>query len=246
MKKHLAFLIICIGPIFFCHAQVDSLSNAIEKPLWQTEIPRYNVFVEVGITAPTASYEEVARSGLNMAVGSDVYFNRHIGLSGSFRYNMNNFKYGSATVEETTDKPIEFYALSIGPVFSYTVKDFQLDFMTRAGVALLNVPDNSIIDQSTAISGITQDNGSETSTPFVDLGLRFSYYFRNGVQLYASPQYHFTVGEPINGRSVSLNNFSSTPDRFDISNILFNLGVKVSLGKVYSNGERLSPETDLF
>lgn len=228
-------------------AQTDSLK--IKKTMDAVhlrEIPQNNLVIDLGITQPNGNYGDIARAGLHIGAEYLYYTNKNLGLGISLRHQYNEFGYLDFENDDATNVTQNNYnntTIAIGPTYSHTKKRFQLDVFAKVGVAFLNHPENSVsqigIGNTQIFSSETQNE--QVSSGYLEGGLRFNYYFRRSVQVFFSPQYNTTLGNPI---SYSYRDDSATtliqPQIFkniNASNLIFSVGVKIALGKKYSNGE---------
>lgn len=244
--KYVPLIILLVCSI--SKAQIDSLDqNEFKDPVHLREVPRHNFIIDLGVTQPHGDFKDVSRSGLNLGAEYVYYFNNKIGLGVNLRHQYNEFGYldfrndGNTAV---TDNSYTNTSLAVGPAFSYTKNRFQLDVFAKAGVAFLNNPENNISQTGIGNSmPFTSDNeNSSTSSLYIEGGLRFNYYFRRSVQVFFSPQFNTTLGDPL---SYSYREENATTviqptinKEINISNLLFNVGVKIAIGKEYSNGEK--------
>ncbi|WP_298956368.1 autotransporter outer membrane beta-barrel domain-containing protein [uncultured Nonlabens sp.] len=228
-------------------AQVDSLkTEPFKDAVHLREIPRKNLVIDLGVTQPLSDYGSVARSGLHIGAEYLYYTNKHLGLGISLRHQYNEFGYIDFQTDDRTVATANNWtntSIAIGPTYSYTQGRFQFDVFVKAGVAFLNSPENSVSQigiGNTQVFSSDSENSSSSSA-YLEGGLRFNYYFRRSVQLFFSPQYNTTLGEPI---AYSFRDDSSTAPiqpnllkKLNASNLIFNLGVKIAIGKEYSSGE---------
>lgn len=213
--------------------------DPILSPVHLREIPKYNLSIETGITQPLGDYRIAARSGSQLGVVGSWYLNKHWGLSLGLKRQNNT----SALIESTTqDRSGNFQSnlFTAGAVYSYTKNRFQIDGFVRAGINQLNYDDEfRFYDSEFNNEGYTINNDqTEEWAAAIELGLRFNYYFRRSVQLFVSPQWHSTLNRPLGlvqtrGLGTLSNN---TP--VHITNLSLNLGIKIALNPIYSNGER--------
>ena len=227
--------------------QADSLkTEPFKDAVHLREVPRMNLVIDLGVTQPLSDYGDVARSGLNIGAEYLYYTNKHLGLGISLRHQYIEFGYLDFQTDDstaTTNNNWTNTSIAIGPTYSYTQGRFQFDAFVKGGVAFLNSPENSISQIGIGNTQVfSSDNeNSSSSSAYLEGGLRFNYYFRRSVQLFFSPQYNTTLGDPI---AYSYRDDSSTAPiqpnllkKLNASNLIFNVGVKIAIGKEYSNGE---------
>jgi len=211
-------------------------------PLHLREIPKHNLSIDIGIALSNGDYSDVARTGLTVGVAYDSYFSKIIGLSLGLRHGYNETGF---TMQPNGPSPQNesFTQITAGLIASKTFNRFQIDAFARAGIAFLDVnEDNGFAsDNDDRFHFINEDTKDSSAT--LDLGLRFNYYFRRSVQLYFSPQLQTTLGKPL-VYNTSSELLSSNPGDLvltrresNLSNLLFNLGVKFAIGRTYTNGE---------
>jgi hypothetical protein len=244
MKKILIlFLLITTAGV----AQNDSLElSTTTKAVHLREVPRHNLVVDFGIIQPSGNFKDIARTGLNIGAEYVYYTNKHLGLGVSVRHQYNEFGYLDFQNDAQTTASQNNYSntsIAIGPTYSFTKNRFQMDLFAKAGVALLKNPDNRITEVgigNTLVFSSDAANDSSSSA-YIEGGLRFNYYFRRSVQVFFSPVYGTTLGKPL---AYSIRDDSSTaPIRpnvlktINVSNLMFNIGIKIALTKEYSNGE---------
>jgi hypothetical protein len=228
-------------------AQTDSLKiKKNNDAVHLREIPRNNLVLDFGITQPSGNYGDIARAGLQIGAEYVYYSNKHLGYSISLRHQYNEFGYLNFQNDGATSVTQNDYSntsIAIGPTYSHTKKRFQLDVFAKFGVAFLNHPENNIsqvgIGNTQIFSSDAQNE--QVSSAYIEGGLRFNYYFRRSVQVFFSPQYNTTLGNPI-GYSYRDDNSTALiqPQIFkniNASNLIFSVGVKIALDKKYSNGE---------
>ncbi|AGC78479.1 outer membrane protein with beta-barrel domain [Nonlabens dokdonensis] len=228
-------------------AQVDSLNqDTFKDPVHLREVPRHNLIIDLGVAQPAGDFKDVSRSGLNLGAEYGYYFNKKVGLGVSLRHQYNEFGYLDFRNDENTavsDNNYTNTSIAIGPTYSFTKKRFQFDVFAKAGVAFLNNPENSIsqVGIGNSMPFSSDNENSSSSSMYIEGGLRFNYYFRRSVQVFFSPQFNTTLGNPL---SYSYRDENATTviqpalkNDINISNILFNVGVKIAIGKEYSNGE---------
>lgn len=212
------------------------------------EIPRHNFLLEVGIAQPSGDFKDISRTGLNLGLDYTYYANKYIGLSAGLRQQSIQFGYlDSATNVNNmiTNNNYATTSIAIGPTFSYTINRFQIDGFFKGGVAFYNNPTNSVdrIDASGALMAtIFQSDAanSKDSSAYLEGGLRFNYYFRRSVQVFFSPQWNTTLGNPLGYSFLADDSTGFSPEEVrtvNISNILFNVGVKIAIGPEYTSGE---------
>jgi len=239
MKKKFVILAMILITVHSAHSQnvIDSLQGSQENkelPLHIREVPRHNLLIDFGILQSTGDYADVARTGLNINLGYDYYFNKNFALSGSLRHAYNEF---GIDVEDQTpfsdNNDGNYSKTSIAAGFNLSLRDnrFQFDTFLRGGIAFINTPNQLIGTMGDIVLFQSDPNESASSSGYGELGVRFNYYFRKQVQLYFSPMYSTTFSEPVeftlNGRQ-----------NVNMSNLHFNVGIKIALGKTYSNGEK--------
>lgn len=214
-----------------------------EVPLHVREVPRHNFSVGFGVSQPMGNFQDVAGAGLNIGVSYDYHFNKNFALCVGFNHAYNEFRANSRDLNEAARaRAISNYQkanFSVGPQLTLRDNRFQFDAYARAGYAFLNNDNKQVIQPAPQPSLIAipenfvlydQDN-SDDGALYTEVGLRFNYYFRKQVQLFFNPAFASTLGKPLG--------FTQDADNFEINmtNLHFNIGVKISLGKVYSNGE---------
>jgi hypothetical protein len=228
-------------------AQTDSLKiKRTPEAVHLREIPRSNLVIDLGITQPNGEYGAIARAGLQIGAEYVYYTNKKLGLGISLRHQYNEFGYQDFQDDDNTSVTRNDYTnttIAIGPTYSHTKKRFQFDVFAKIGVAFLNHPKNSIsqigIGNTQVFSSDVQNE--QVSSAYLEGGLRFNYYFRRSVQVFFSPQYNTTLGSPI---AYSYRDDTSTAiirpmifKNINASNLIFSVGVKIAIGKKYSNGE---------
>ncbi len=244
MKMFTLILLVCS----MCTAQIDSLNqNEFKDPVHLREIPRHNLIIDLGVTQPAGDFKDISRSGLNIGAEYAYYLNNKIGLGVSLRHQYNEFGYLDYRNDENTavsDNNYTNTSIAIGPTYSYTKKRFQFDVFAKAGVAFLNNPENRIsqIGIGNTIPFSSDNENSSSPSMYIEGGLRFNYYFRRSVQVFFSPQFNTTFGNPLsyfyNDENATTVIPSYQKNDINVSNILFNVGVKIAIGKEYSNGEK--------
>lgn len=243
MKK-IAVLILLVSSLAM--SQTDSLSTEnYEDVLHLREIPRHNLIVDLGIAQPTGDYADIARAGLGLGVEYLYYTNKKLGFGISLRHQYNEFGYLDFQNDATTDVSDNNWtntSISIGPTYSYTKNRFQFDAFLKGGVAFLNTPDNSVKLSNSFSEAFNSNTGYEKSTSaYLETGIRLNYYFRRSVQVFFSPQFNTTLGTPIS--YYTQDTIPEIPlltlivNDINASNLTFNIGVKIAIGKEYSNGE---------
>lgn len=224
----------------FSQQVIDSTKAQNEEiPVHLREIPRHNLLISGGILQPLGNYGDIARSGLNIQVGYDYYLNRNFGISTSLTHSYNeffpNYINNDEIIATTTNN---FTNTSIGAGLVYSIRDnrFQLDLYARGGVAFLSNDDNNVTLSSSPLDNSTIrtiPSQSNDRSAYVDTGVRFNYYFRKQVQVFFSPGFSSTLWDSIV--------FQTSPTEVfvtNMKNLQFNVGVKIALGKTYSNGEQ--------
>jgi len=240
-------LLIVLFVAAFGFAQTDSLQlKGTQDVIHLREIPRNNLIVDLGITQPIANYGDVARSGLQIGAEFSYYTNKHLGLGISVRHQYNEFGYLDFQNDDRTNVTSHNWtstSIAIGPTYSYTKGRFQFDVFAKTGVAFLNNPENRVSEIGIGNTQVFSNDpaNDSASSAYLEGGLRFNYYFRRSVQLFFSPQYNTTLGKPI---AYSFRDNNSTAPiqqnifkKINASNLIFSVGVKIALGKEYSNGE---------
>lgn len=229
MKK---MIILFLCSCLFSYSQQDT---TLVDALHLREVPKHNLAIDLGIAQPLGDYGQFAGSGLSIGVVYDLYTNKNWGYSVSLRHqgNQNLIDKGNPPVYINA-QDYAHTSIAAGGVYSYTKNRFQLDVSSRLGLQFLNRPDSgdfngpAIIDfQSTLLNG----SASKNTALYAEIGLRFNYYFRRSVQVYASPLFTSTVGNPYQYDS------NTGSAQVNPQNIIFNVGVKIAIGKQYSNGE---------
>ncbi|MGB5981952.1 MAG: outer membrane beta-barrel protein [Nonlabens sp.] len=239
MRKNFVVWAMILIAIQLSHSQnvIDSLlgsEKGNETPLHIREVPRHNFLIDFGILQSTGDYSEVARAGVNIGLGYDYYFNKNFALSGSLRHAYNEFGIDiEGQMPFSDDNEGNYSKTSIAAGFNLTLRDnrFQFDAFLRGGIAFIDTPNQLIGAMGDIVVFQSDPSESASSSGYGELGVRFNYYFRKQVQLYFSPLYSTTFSEPVaftlNGR-----------ENVNMSNLHFNVGIKIALGKSYSNGER--------
>jgi hypothetical protein len=244
MRKSILLLLLVATSVF---AQTDSLQlKGTQDAVHLREIPRNNLTLGLGITQPIANYGDIARSGLQIGAEFSYYTNKHLGLGISLRHQYNEFGFLDFQNDDRTNVTSNNWtttSIAIGPTYSFTNGRFQFDVFAKTGVAFLNNPENSVSEIGIGNTQVfSNDKANESaSSAYLEGGLRFNYYFRRSVQVFFSPQYSTTLGKPI---AYSFRDDTSTapirPNLFkkiNASNLIFSIGVKIALGKEYSDGE---------
>ncbi|MGB3590530.1 MAG: autotransporter outer membrane beta-barrel domain-containing protein [Nonlabens sp.] len=236
----LFFILLAIG----ANAQIDEITKGVDSaqiPVHLREIPRHNIVVTAGIAQPLGDYKFAANAGLNLGVGYDYYFNKSFGLSSQLSHSYNEYGIARANFTDLTiqgDDNFTATSITMGAQYSYTSRRFQLDLFARGGVAFLNEINNtaSATGAGDIIVNVFDYNANESlsTAAVIESGLRLNYYFRRNVQLFFSPQVTTTLGDSIT-YNTGINNDLST---VNFANLTFNVGLKFSLGKTYSNGEQ--------
>ena len=216
-------------------------------PVHLREIPRHNLSIELGLVEPTGDYRDISRSGLGVGISYDYYFNKYAGLSIAARHTYNET--ALAANEDVDNNSLS--SITAGIITSKTFNRFQIDGFARLGVGYLSTNDRAAVSQNNG-QIYARDKEKSKDIPLVlDVGLRFNYYFRRSVQLYFSPQYQTTLGN-----ALAYNNRQNIFDpsdpvfvdnqqpSFNFSNFIFSVGVKIAVGKRYTNGE-LRDDTEL-
>jgi hypothetical protein len=223
----------------FSQQVIDSTETQNEQvPLHLREVPRHNLIISGGILQPLGDYKDLARSGLNIQVGYDYYLNNNFGISTSLTHSYNEFFPNYIATDEiisTTSNNFTNTSIDVGIVYSLRDNRFQFDLYARGGVAFLSNDQNNVlvasnpIDDSIirAIPGQSNDRAA-----FINTGVRFNYYFRKQIQLFFAPGFTSTLWDSIIFQPRAREILST-----DMKNIQFNVGVKIALGKTYSNGE---------
>ena len=244
MKK-IAFFILLVSTTAI--AQTDSLTTSnYEDALHLREIPRHNLILDLGIAQPTGDYADIARAGLGLGMEYLYYTNKKLGFGISLRHQYNEFGYIDFQNDSSTGVTNNNWtntSISVGPTYSYTRNRFQFDAFLKGGIAFLNNPENSVsqigIGNTQIFSSDTENSSS--SSAYIEGGLRFNYYFRRSVQVFFSPQFNTTLGNPI--KYTTRDNTDATviqpniSSQINMSNLIFNVGIKIAIGKVYSSGE---------
>ncbi|WP_292889368.1 autotransporter outer membrane beta-barrel domain-containing protein [Nonlabens sp.] len=245
MKKLTLCIVVFVAA--FGLAQTDSSQQkAIQDAVHLREVPRYNLIIDLGITQPTANYGDVARSGLQIGAEFSYYTNKHLGLGISIRHQSNEFGFLDFQNDDRTSVTSNNWtntSIAIGPTYSFTKGRFQFDAFAKTGVAFLNTPENTVSEIGIGNTQVfSNDTANESaSSAYLEGGLRFNYYFRRSVQVFFSPQYHTTLGKPIAySYRDDTSNAPIPPNLFkkiNASNLIFSIGIKIALGKEYSNAE---------
>ncbi len=245
MKK-IALLLLLICSIAFSQDELTQVKPS--EAVHLREVPRHNMLLELGVTQPTSDFGDVARAGLNIGLDYTYYTNKYIGLSAGVRHQYNQFGYLDTDVNQENEISSNNYtttSIAIGPTFSYTKNRFQLDAFFKGGLAFYNNPDNTVVnneiqDAPSRIFYQSDQANSKSSSAYIEGGLRFNYYFRRSVQLFFSPQYNTTLGNPIGYNFLDENSTSFIPEEVrtvNASNLMFNFGIKIALTPEYSSGE---------
>ncbi|GAL75779.1 hypothetical protein JCM19275_1662 [Nonlabens ulvanivorans] len=117
--------------------------------------------------------------------------------------------------------------------------------MLKGGIAFCNNPDNVVSnnelqDAPTTILYQSDAANSKSASAYLEGGLRFNYYFRRSVQLFFSPQYNTTLGNPIGYNYIDENSTTFIPEEvrtINASNFTLNFGIKIALSPEYTSGE---------
>ncbi|WOI23814.1 autotransporter outer membrane beta-barrel domain-containing protein [Nonlabens ulvanivorans] len=245
MKK-IALLLSLISTISF--SQDDLKQVKPETAVHLREIPRHNLSLAFGVAQPSGDFSDIARSGLNVGLEYTYYTNKYLGLSAGLRHQYNEFGYLDTDTNPENNISSNNYtttSISIGPSFSYTRNRFQLDVMLKGGIAFYNNPDNVVSnnelqDAPPTILYQSDAANSKSASAYLEGGLRFNYYFRRSVQLFFSPQYNTTLGNPIGYNFLDENSTSFIPEEVrtvNASNFTLNFGVKIALSPEYTSGE---------
>ncbi|ARN77561.1 hypothetical protein BST97_05915 [Nonlabens spongiae] len=236
-------LILGLGLLFTLWGSAqDNLDNE-GAPLHVREVPRYNLSVGFGVSQPLGEFKDVAGAGLNIGVSYDYYFNKNLALSTGFNHAYNEFRANDRETNENADvREVANYqkaSFSLGPLLTLRDNRFQFDAYGRLGYSFLNTdPKQAIIPVAQPLIGqfpefnFYQPEESKDGSMYMELGLRFNYYFRKQVQLFFNPALASTFGEPVA--------FTRGSESYGVNmtNLHFNIGVKIALGKEYSNGEK--------
>jgi hypothetical protein len=240
-KMTLLWAMILLSSLTYAQQIIDStqVDSSDEIPVHLREIPRHNLIISGGILQPMGDYGDISKSGLNIQLGYERYFNKNIGLSAAIGHSYNEF-YSALSEEETvinnTANNFTKTTLELGGV--YTVRDnrFQFDSFLRGGISFLNNPVNEVVETSLTGNTILLSSNNDVSNDSAfsaTVGVRFNYYFRKQVQLFFSPMYSTTMGD-----SIVYNDALGRTINANMSNLNFNIGIKIALGKTYSNGEQ--------
>ncbi|MDP5077305.1 MAG: autotransporter outer membrane beta-barrel domain-containing protein [Nonlabens sp.] len=199
------------------------------------EIPKHNLAVDLGVAQPLGDFNDFAGSGLSIGLTYEKYNNKNWGTSIALRHQSNQSIARNANVVfEGSNTTYEHTSIALGPVYSYTNNRFQVDIAPRLGILFLNAPlderyANAVGDILYPLE-LDRANSSRRSL-YGEVTVRFNYYFRRSVQVYAAPTFTTAFGEPYN--------YLSFPENVAVnpSNFIFNIGVKIAIGPKYSNGE---------
>lgn len=246
-NRTLLLALILVSSITYGQQIIDStqVDNSDLVPVHLREIPRHNLLISGGILQPLGNYGDISKSGLNVKLGYERYFNKNIGISTAISHSYNEFYSALSEAESmivNTANNFTNTSLELGGV--YTVRDnrFQLDTFLRGGISFLNNPENEVIESTLAndIPILTSDNNASKDTALsATVGVRFNYYFRKQVQLFFSPTYSTTLGD-----AIVYNDALGKTINANMSNLNFNIGIKIALGKTYSNGEQRAADID--
>ncbi len=235
-------LILGLGLLATFWSYAQEVEENDEIPLHVREVPRHNLSVGFGVSQPMGEFKNVAGAGLNIGVSYEYYFIKNLALSVGFNHAYNEFRANDQETNEAAGvREIANYqkaSLSLGPLLTLRDNRFQFDAYGRLGYSFLNTdPKQAITPVAQPLIGqfpefnLYQPEESEDGSIYTELGLRFNYYFRKQVQLFFNPAFASTFGEPVA--------FTRGSESFGINmtNFHFNIGVKIALGKEYSNGE---------
>jgi hypothetical protein len=230
MKKNIILLLLVSATAV---AQQDS---TFVEPVHLREIPKHNLAIDIGITEPVSNYNAFAGSGLSVGLTYERYKNKDWGTSIALRHQSNRFVFREANI--ILEEPSTSYthtSLAVGPVYTHTTNRFQIDIAPRLGAILLNRPNDgraSMQINEEMFAPINLDKeASKNSAFYGELTVRFNYYFRRSVQVYFAPTYTTALGKPYRYKAFPAN------ESINPSNLIFNLGVKITLGPAYSNSE---------
>ncbi|PRP66581.1 hypothetical protein [Nonlabens agnitus] len=209
-------------------------------PVHLREIPRHNLSIDLGIAEPTGDYQDISRSGLSVGLTYDYYLNKNVGLSIGARHTYNETAFATAYDVDNTS----LSSLSAGIAGSKTFNRFQVDAYARFGIGYLNTNSQDAVSQNNQ-QNYSPNNDAIKEFPLVlETGLRFNYYFRRSVQLYFAPQYHGSLGDALaydNRRDIFFSNDpvfqTGLQPSFDVSNLIFSVGIKFALNAQYTRGE---------
>jgi len=240
----LLLLLACTVAISQDHLKQEKPNKAVHL----REIPRHNLLMDLGITQPTGDYKDVAKAGLHIGLDYTYYINKNLGLSSGIKLQTNQFGYLDSDTNpenEITNQAYRTISVAIGPTYSHTINRFQFDAFFKAGVAFYNNPSNRVtnFELQDAPDRILYQSDSANSSPssaYIEGGLRFNYYFRRSVQVFFSPQWNTTLGNPIGYNFLDIEGTSFNPEEvrtINASNLVFSLGVKIALSPEYSSGE---------
>lgn len=237
--RSIILLFLMITGSFLTAAQPKPKDSTYTKPLWLREVPRYDAVLDFGFMEPVGSYADVARSGLNIGVGLEYHATRNLGISFSGRYMFQDFGFASFEAGDGGGDAHKNFAVAAGPLVSLPMGRFQLDAYGRGGLFFLNTPEQIAVADGQGSNVLSLPDRSSSTATYLDAGVRFIYYFRTNVQLFFSPGIMTTLDEPLVYLQVDDSGASS---RFseNVTNMTFNLGLKISLGRRYSNGEMLT------
>lgn len=244
--KNITLLLLLISTISFSQEELTQVipNDAVHL----REIPRHNLLLELGVAQPSGDYGSIARSGLNLGLDYTYYIHKYIGLSAGLRHQYNQFGFKDTDVDLNnviTNNNYTTTSLVIGPTFSYTKNRFQLDAFFKGGVGFYNNPTNSVQNNDASGSLVavlyrSDAANSKDSSAYIETGLRFNYYFRRSVQVFFSPQWNTSLGNPIGYTYLDAQSTNFIPEEvrtINASNIIFNVGVKIALTPEYSSGE---------
>lgn len=245
MKKTALLLLLTCTAVF---SQDDLKQVKPSEAVHLREIPRHNLLMDLGITQPVGDFKDISRAGLNIGLDYTYYITKNLGLSSGIRLQSNQFGYLDADTDpenEITKQAYTNTSIAIGPTFSYTINRFQLDAFFKGGVGFYNNPTNRVdnVDSSGAlVATLFQSDAanSKDSSAYIEGGLRFNYYFRRSVQLFFSPQWNTTLGNPLGYNFQAPESTTFTPQEvktLNASNLIFSFGIKIALTPEYSSGE---------
>ena len=245
MKNYIALLILIL---FYSEntvgQDVDKRSKSI--PLHIREVPRHNLMLDAGIVESMGDYADIARSGLNINVGYDYYFHKNMALSTNLRHAYNEFGVNLSAQQDVSVDDRENYsitAVTAGIHLSTRKNRFQMDGFARGGMAYIESPDKVVLFLGDIIGFRSDVENTKDTAGYAEFGLRFNFYFRKEIQLYFTPMYSTTFSKPL---AYTL----TTNERSNITNLHLNIGVKIAVGDIYSNGEKsdrsLSDKVSVF
>lgn len=232
--KNLLLLLLCCG---WMHAQKPKYQDDVHLK----EIPKHNLSLDLGIMQAVGEFSDLGLSGTIIGLSGSTYFNKHWGITGSFKFTGNTNALSDINNEERFDNWRQA-SLSIGGVYSYTKNRFQIDAFLRGGISFVDLDSsnelsftNDFTEPFTGEFTLISENSKDTAS-IAEAGLRFNYYFRRSVQIFFSPQFHTTLNNPLLFKR-TINQDTLGPDQsINLSNLIFSVGIKIALSPQYSNG----------